>query len=318
MSRSFPARPSSLASRPGLNRSVGAALAVTCVLGLGLTACGGAQPNGASGNDQQPTAPGSSAPAPAPSPTPDPTERQPGANHNRAAAAYTYSAKDVNAWLTQGPKAANYPSKKIVFLTFDDGPTNAITPGDLDVLKEKGVHATFFYITRQLGKPTEALAQRTIAEGHSIDIHSNSHNYNYLYPGRTANADHIATDYDKALANLRDSFGPDFTPHGFRYPGGHMSWKNMAPADAVLAQRGASWIDWNSMTGDAEPPKTHPKTADGMVKMVQSELDKPENKNPNVAVVLMHDADGKKMTTQALPGVIDWFRSQGYEFGIID
>lgn len=275
-------------------------------------AAGGGHPAGGSGSSAGTTA---HPPAASPSPTPDVTALQPGTNHNVAAAAYTYPAAKVQQWAQLGPKAPDYPNKKIVFLTFDDGPTTALTPKDLDVLKQNGVHATFYLITKQLDSKTIPISKRAITEGNALDVHSHSHDYGYLYPGRVCNAAHVGSDYDKGVQEMRAAFGPDFTAHGARYPGGHMSWKQMGPCDQALTDRGLAWVDWNSMTGDAEPPKTHPKTPDGMVQMVASEAN---SAHDNVTVVLMHDAADKTMTNQALPGVIDWFKQQGYEFGVID
>lgn len=306
-----------------LPRRTTGAVAALVGCGLALSACGAPpaaqhQASGAAqpgGSGTSPAAPGQQTPAqPAPA-TPDPTALQPGTNHDVAAAAYTYPAAKVQQWAQLGAKAPDYPNKKIAFLTFDDGPTTALTPKDLDVLKANGVHATFYLITKQLDDKTIPITKRALAEGNSLDVHSRSHDYNYLYPGRTCSADHVASDYDRGEQQLKQVFGPDFVNHGVRYPGGHMSWKKMAPCDQVLADRGLAWVDWNSMTGDAEPPKTHPTTPDGMVQMVASEA---KAANDNVTVVLMHDAADKSMTNQALPGVINWFKQQGYEFGVID
>lgn len=262
-------------------------------------------------------APGGKEPAQT-TPATDPTKLQPGTNHNVAAAAYAKKASDVSAWLRQGSKAPNYPDHKIAFLTFDDGPNTTLTPKDLDALKQAGVHATFYYVTKQLGPATNPVARRALAEGHAIDAHSASHNYSYLYPHGTANKDNIVTDYAKAEEALKKTFGADFQNHGIRYPGGHMSWKGLGPADQALADRGLSWIDWNTMTGDAEPKKTHPTTPQGMVDMVQKEITEDAARNPNVAVILMHDAEDKQMTHDALPHLIDQLRREGYEFDVID
>lgn len=256
------------------------------------------------------------APSPTPTPTPEPNELEPGTNHSRAAAAYTYHAQDVHAWLTQGPTARDYPQEKVVFLTFDDGPNNTTTRDTLKVLKDKGVHATFFYITNKVGLATTdpAVPKQVIAEGHSIDIHSHSHNYGYLYPGRRGNVEHIIADREQAIGEVRKVLGNDYQVHGYRYPGGHMSWKNLEAADQALAERGAYWLDWNAMNGDAE--QKAPTSAAGMVQMVDSTMR--ESGNPNCAVVLMHDAQGMNLTTKALPQVIDNFKERGYQFGIIN
>src|SRR5579872_723956 len=61
-----------------------------------------------------------------------------------------------------------------VVLTFDDGPWPTTTEHVLDALRAECVHATFFLIGKNaLARP--ALAQRELADGHSIGYHSFSH-----------------------------------------------------------------------------------------------------------------------------------------------
>lgn len=245
---------------------------------------GAAGGNGTAGTTGRGQTAGSGKRAPA-APAPDQTALQPGTNHNVAAAAYTKKASEVQAWLRQGSKAPNYPDHKIAFLTFEK---------------------------------TIPIAKRAIAEGNAINAHSASHNYTYLYPSRTGNKSNILADYAKAEDALKSALGTDFTNHGIRYPGGHMSWKGLGPADQALADEGLSWIDWDTMTGDAEPPKTHPTTPQGMVAMVQQGIKEDAARNPNVAVILMHDAEDKKMTHDALPQLVEQLRQEGYEFDVID
>ncbi|WOQ18958.1 polysaccharide deacetylase family protein [Raineyella sp. W15-4] len=257
------------------------------------------------------------APVPTAVVTPAPTDLRPGTNHSYAADTYAYPAADVHSWLVDGAKAATYPEAKIAFLTFDDGPSTTTTPKDLDILRSEGVPATFFYITgdRVLGKVDPAIPRRALAEGHAICVHSRSHDYHELYPGRRADAEHIVADHDRAIADLRRVFGDGYSAGCYRYPGGHMSWHGMEPADAALASEGVHWIDWNTMTGDAEPPKRAPHTADQAARMVPAGLTAAGD--PRVAVVLMHDAEGMTLSTEALRTVIDGLRDKGYRFGVI-
>ncbi|MES2733964.1 MAG: polysaccharide deacetylase family protein [Bacteroidota bacterium] len=66
--------------------------------------------------------------------------------------------------------------KKSIVLSFDDGPTPAITPVILDVLKEFNCEAIFFCIGNKI-KGNEGLLQRMVAEGHIVANHSFSHSY---------------------------------------------------------------------------------------------------------------------------------------------
>ncbi len=65
-------------------------------------------------------------------------------------------------------------SEKTVYLTFDDGPNPILTPWILDVLKEKGIYATFFCVGENIKKFPE-LFERIKMEGHQIANHSMQH-----------------------------------------------------------------------------------------------------------------------------------------------
>ena len=248
--------------------------------------------------------PATTTPEPATEPVPSPA---PGANHIAAANAYAVPAATVHTWLT----TRTGPAKKTAFLTFDDGPSN-LTMQILDSLKVLGVPATFFVIGRYL-ELNPAITQRVIAEGHAVCLHSYSHDYAYLYPGRVGNTVNIATDYDRALAVAKRALGPAYAPNGYRYPGGHMSWTGLADADVALAQRGVSWIDWNCMSGDAD--KRPPANPDQAVAALTSTFTAAGS--PSAAVMLNHDSHDKQVTLASLPRYVQFFRDRGYGFGVI-
>ncbi|KAA1420441.1 glycosyltransferase [Mumia zhuanghuii] len=66
------------------------------------------------------------------------------------------------------------PGPRSVALTFDDGPDPRWTPEILDVLKEHGVHATFFVVGTQVADHPR-LTRRILDEGHEIGMHTFSH-----------------------------------------------------------------------------------------------------------------------------------------------
>lgn len=220
----------------------------------------------------------------------------------------------VSAWIRKGREAENYPEDKIVFLTFDDGPT-AQTSKNLQVLSDHGVHATFFQVGKLIDDSTAPIVHGVIDQGSAVALHSQSHSYDHLYPGRSASAERIASDYDEVLAAVRGVLGEDYASGAYRYPGGHMSWKNMDAADAALAERGAEWIDWTALNGGAEPASRRPADVAGQLARVKESSHSATN--PNVEVVLMHDAKNKKLTTRALPEIIKHYKDAGYRFGVL-
>lgn len=70
-------------------------------------------------------------------------------------------------------------SENTVYLTFDDGPS-ANTAAILDVLAAQGVKATFFVGGSEAENASELL-RRIVEEGHTIGIHTYSHQYRELY-----------------------------------------------------------------------------------------------------------------------------------------
>ena len=70
--------------------------------------------------------------------------------------------------------------KKVVYLTFDDAPGGEVTQKTLDILKEENVPATFFIIGEQI-KGQEDIILRMKNEGHSIGLHSFTHERSKLY-----------------------------------------------------------------------------------------------------------------------------------------
>lgn len=258
----------------------------------------------------------------------DPLGLRPGTNHSWQASSYAYPAEDVYRWMVEGPQAEDYPSQRLAFLTFDDGPDLSGTGQTLQALEDLDVPATFFVLTSGLdaaeldsGDPEagegsrEALLLEEISAGHSICPHSHSHNYQRLYPGGRGNPAAVGADVDTAIERVRDIVGEDYTPTCYRYPGGRMSWQGMEGTDAALAERGLTPLDWNCMTGDAEPASRAPRDTAGAVRMLREAL--PEDDSPHVAVVLMHDAARDAMSAKALPHVVAELRERGYEFGVI-
>ena len=66
---------------------------------------------------------------------------------------------------------------KVIYLTFDDGPSDAITKAILNILKDEGVKATFFVTM----SGSDSVIKREYNEGHTVALHTASHNYKTVY-----------------------------------------------------------------------------------------------------------------------------------------
>lgn len=236
-----------------------------------------------------------------------------GANHNDAASAYAYPAADVQKWTAEAMKDQESTApEKLVFLTFDDGPNDTTSVEILDILKKHGVPATFFVVGK-LVESGAATLKREVSEGHAIAMHSYTHDYNKLYPGRVANTEAILGEYRKTKKALENVLGSGFKTGAWRYPGGHLSWKRLDDADAALKKEGVHWIDWDALTGDAEPKSRRPTTVEGMVKVSTG----PIRRGVKATVLLAHDSQGKDLTVKSLPQIIKEYKDAGYKFGVI-
>ena len=186
----------------------------------------------------------------------------------------------------------------------------------MNILNEYGVHATFFHIGYTITPENGDILKRQITEGHAIANHSLSHNFNLLYPGRVPNQSQIISEVDQTMANFKAILGKDFKTRIFRYPGSHMSWQGLEGTDQALAKQDVQWIDWNMLCGDAEPLSVRPTTSESMMAYMDgSQKYFPET---TVKVVLMHDTAGKELTVQTLPQIIEYFKNQGYTFGVLE
>lgn len=185
-----------------------------------------------------------------------------------------------------------------VYLTFDDGPSSN-TGEILDILDDYGVKATFFVNGRE-DDNSKAMYQRIVDEGHTIGMHSYSHRYSDLY----SSVDSFANDLDRIQNLIYDTTGVDSVY--YRFPGGSsnkVSNVDMSEYIAYLNDQDITYFDWNVSSGDATSAAY---TSDELVENVMSDVVKYKT-----SIVLMHDADSKDTTVEALPSLIENLQSVG-------
>lgn len=205
---------------------------------------------------------------------------------------------------------------KYVFLTFDDGPSPN-TEKVLDILKEKGVHATFFILGENLAKgdTIKELLKRSISEGNAIGNHTYTHDFKKLYPNNSVNTDIYMNEYNQTSELMKSVLGDQFNTKVIRMPGGRNSRAyyhdpNLKSFDETLTSDGIVSIDWNVENGDAEGKNYS-------VDQLYNNAVK-ESQGMNQIVILMHDTYGKGKTVEMLPRLIDYYKNNGYEFKTIE
>lgn len=194
--------------------------------------------------------------------------------------------------------------EKVVYLTFDDGPSPNITPLILDLLKQENIQATFFLLGSNVERYPE-LVQREFQEGHFLANHGYSHKYAEIYK----NNDTILNDYLQCEQAIRKALHNDnFVTKVYRFPGGSTGGKyhNIKTAGKeVLKENHIAYLDWNALTRDAEGTPTRESIMEDLKETVGEK---------NTVVLLMHDSSSKILTYDTLPEVIAFFRDNGYTF----
>jgi peptidoglycan-N-acetylglucosamine deacetylase len=222
---------------------------------------------------------------------------------SKIAAVALAAASMVLALLVGGPTvAAQAADEPLIGLTFDDGPSPERTPFVLDVLKQKGVKATFF-LEGSHAQQYPDLVLRIKAEGHVIGNHSWDH----------ANFPDISQEEQKQQIDLTNNAIEAITgeaPKLMRFPHGNST----SYADGYLKTIGMSGgVLWHwdvGNPGDFECPG-----AAGVQEFVMAEA------APG-AIILLHDAEDVLSCPATqwtyLAPTIDALRAEGYEFGVVN
>lgn len=195
---------------------------------------------------------------------------------------------------------------KKVYLTFDDGPSTH-TEEILRILKENDVKATFFVIGKT-DDYSKQMYNKIVEEGHTLAMHSYSHDYSSIY----SSVKDFKDDLNKIENLLTDVTGQK--PKYYRFPGGSsntVSKVDIKKLITYLNEENIIYFDWNVVNGDAESSKPVPKNK--LVKNVMTGI-----KNYNSCIVLMHDAEPKETTVEALPEIIRRIKKQGAQILPID
>lgn len=198
-------------------------------------------------------------------------------------------------------------NEKIVYLTFDDGPS-VCTDQILNILRQERVKATFF-VTAQFTPYLNRMAA-IAKDGHEVAIHTYSHNFK-IYKS----IDSYFADLNK-LNDLIEKYTGKRS-RIMRFPGGSSNSiyrkynsdpKFMDRLCVALLDSGYQFVDWNLDSGDARGNNI---AADRLVRSACGS-------RHNIQCLLMHDTGAKRTTVTALPQIIRYFKQHGYEFGVLN
>ena len=190
------------------------------------------------------------------------------------------------------------PNGKVIYLTFDDGPSEYTIPL-LDLLKRYGVKATFFVT----GSGSNGELWRMYKEGHSIGMHTMTHDYDSIYASEEAFFNDLYAIQDVIYRNT------GLKPTLMRFPGGGsnlVSSKNegiMTRLAQAVQDSGFQYFDWNVDSNDAGGAVQRKTVAANVIDGI--------SKN-RVSVVLQHDIHGYSVA--AVEDIIIWGLENGYRF----
>lgn len=217
-------------------------------------------------------------------------------------AGYTSSVKRwIYVYQKQDSSAIQNPTDKVVYLTFDDGPTR-FTSVLLDTLDKYGVKATFF-VTNQYSAYQNMISE-TARRGHTIALHTYSHNFSSVYSSLDA--------YFADLQSIQDvvvkQTGQEATI--VRFPGGTSNTISrrycrgiMTDITQQLPERGYQYCDWNVDSNDAGSARTSNVVAYNVMQGM---------KNYDTSIVLQHDTTSYSI--RAVDEIIAWGIINGYTF----
>lgn len=179
-------------------------------------------------------------------------------------------------------------------LTFDISWGDQYAGPILDILKQQGIHATFFLSSPWAAKHPD-LVKRMVQEGHEIGSHGNRHiDLNTLGPSE------IAKEISSAEAILEPLTGQSINL--IRTPNGAYDNKVISVAN----QMGYNVIQWSVDSLDWKRP--------GTPAVINNVLNgsKPGHGAKPGDIILFHASDSAPDTVQALPTVIKALKGKGY------
>ena len=191
-------------------------------------------------------------------------------------------------------------SNGVIYLTFDDGPNEGTTNVILDILKEEGVKATFFVTN----KGPDELIKREYDEGHTVALHTASHDYSIVY----ASVDSYFQDLNSVQDRVKRITGQESKI--IRFPGGASNTVSRKYCNGIMSKltqevvnRGYRYYDWNISSGDAGNTTDPNVVYSNVVNSLRRD---------RMNMVLMHDI--KTYTRDAIRNIIKFGKNNGYRF----
>ncbi len=179
-------------------------------------------------------------------------------------------------------------SEKVIYLTFDDGPVPEVTPQVLQILAQSDIKATFFCVGENVQKYPEVYSN-VLQSGHN----TGNHTFNHLKAFSVPSAEYVE-NVQKASCYIQSKL--------FRPPHGQITHRLRK-----LLQTDFHIIMWDLLTCDYDKTVC-PATILKNIKRYSR----------NGSIVVFHDSiKAKDNVLNVLPAAVEWWKSEGYRFGIL-
>lgn len=217
-----------------------------------------------------------------------------------------YECKDRSGNISEATKdvivsATIGDNQKVIYLTFDDGPSPN-TEKILNILTKYNVKGTFFVTGNDAS--FRHLITRAAKEGHTVGLHTYTHQYS-IYSSEEA----FFSDLSNVKNMVKQLTGID--AHHIRFAGGSSNTVSRSFNQGIMSRlvkdvqnRGFKYYDWNVSSGDAA----------GNLISRDSIVVNSTSSSANHICLLMHDSRPKTTTVDALPQIIEHYKKLGYAF----
>ena len=204
-------------------------------------------------------------------------------------------------------KYLNYKEERVIYLTFDDGPSPN-TSKILEILNKQDVKATFFVIGKQI-EANKGIIKELEKSGMCILPHTDTHNYRKIYK----TSEDYFNDLNDCISKIKNVTLK--SPVNFvRFPGGVKNELLKGNVLEEIKQRFLEekyyFVEWNVYGLDAE---RIPKDSDEILKSTINQL----TSTPK-SVVLLHDGYGNANTVDSIEQIICYAKENGYKFKTLE
>lgn len=189
--------------------------------------------------------------------------------------------------------------EKVLYLTFDDGPTPEITSWTLDQLEAFNAKATFFCIGKNVVE-NPSIYQKIIDQNHVIGNHTNNHLNGFSTPNSTY-IENIDFSENNLSANINFK---NQKPKLFRPPYGKLKFSQ----SKKIRKKGYKIIMWDVLSADFDTNISSQKCLENVIGHAK-----------NGSIIVFHDSlKAQKKLKFVLPKILGYYTEKGYSFKAIN